>query len=106
MYQFKLDEALREQKIAKADDKVDLFLVDADFIDKYVESEYTMDVSKIGVKPYTTEYFYTYQAATDDKGKLKGVSYEIAPSALIYRRSIAEDVLGTSDPDKYAQHMG
>lgn len=100
VYQYKLDEALRNQKTAGADEKVDLFLVEPDYMDKYVDSEYTMDVSKIGVKPYTTEYAYTYQAATDDKGKLKGVSYCPSPSAIIYRRSIAEDVLGTSDPDK------
>ena len=28
-----------------------------------------MDVSKIGVKPYSTEYEYTYTAATDKNGK-------------------------------------
>ncbi|MBR2582481.1 MAG: carbohydrate ABC transporter substrate-binding protein, partial [Oscillospiraceae bacterium] len=31
-------------------------------------------------------------------GVVKGVSFQCCPSALIYRRSIAKDVLGTDDP--------
>lgn len=100
VYQDKLDSALKRQSSADADDKVDLFLVEPDYIRKYVDSDYTMDVSKIGVKPLKTEYQYTIDAATDSKGRLKGVSFQCCPGALIYRRSIAEDVLGTSDPDK------
>lgn len=99
-YQDRLDSALQRQGSAAADDKVDLFLVEPDYIRKYVDSDYTMDVSKIGVKPLKTEYQYTIDAATDSKGKLKGVSFQCCPGALIFRRSIAEDVLGTSDPDK------
>lgn len=100
LYQQKFDEALANQKNAAADDKIDLFLAEPDYLCKYVDSKYTMDVSKIGVKPYTTEYEYAYTAATDKNGKLKGVGYTLCPGALIYRRSIAEEVLGTSDPDK------
>lgn len=105
VYQRKLDEALKNQSSAKADDKVDLFLVEPDYISKYVDSEYTMDVSKIGVKPLKTEYQYTIDAATDSKGRLKGVSFQCCPGALVYRRSIAEDVLGTSDPDKVQKKL-
>lgn len=99
-YQERLDMALMNNSSAKSDEKVDLFLAEPDYIRKYVDSKYTMDVSKIGVKPYSTEYEYTYTAATDKNGKLKGVSFQLCPSALIYRRSIAEEVLGTSDPDE------
>ena len=38
------------------------------------------------------------QAASDASGVIKGVSFQCCPSALIYRRSIAKDVLGTDDP--------
>ena len=40
------------------------------------------------------------QAATDPNGVVKGVSFQCCPSALIYRRSIAQDVLGVSEPDE------
>ena len=99
VYQDKLDAALQAQATAAADDKVDMFLAEADYIIKYVNSDYTMDVSKIGVSALDTEYKYTVDAATDTRnGQLKGVSFQCCPAALIYRRSIAEDVLGTSDP--------
>ena len=39
----------RLEASAAADDKVDMFLAEADYIIKYVNSDYTMDVSKIGV---------------------------------------------------------
>ena len=71
LYQQKLDEALANQKNAAADDKIDLFLAEPDYLCKYVDSKYTMNVSKIGVKPYTTEYEYAYTAATDKNGSLR-----------------------------------
>lgn len=99
VYQDKLDAALQAQASAAADDKVDMFLAEADYIIKYVNSDYTMDVSKIGVSALDTEYKYTVDAATDTRnGQLKGVSFQCCPAALIYRRSIAEAVLGTSEP--------
>ena len=43
-YQNKLDEALLKQDSAAADDKIDIFLVEADYALKYVDSDYTLDV--------------------------------------------------------------
>ncbi|MGN0577752.1 MAG: carbohydrate ABC transporter substrate-binding protein [Ruminiclostridium sp.] len=97
-YQQKLDEALLAQADAAADEKVDMFLAEADYIIKYVDSEYTMDTSKIGYTPADTTYKYTVEAATDSNGAVKGASFQCCPSALIYRRSIAKEVLGTDDP--------
>ncbi len=99
-YQNALDEALQKNATASADDKVDMFLAEADYILKYTDSDFTMDVSEIGVKQVDTEYQYTVDAASDSNGKIKGVSFQCCPSALIYRRSIAKDVLGTDDPDE------
>ena len=44
-YQQKLDEALLAQADAADDDKVDLFLAEADYIQKYVDSDLTADIS-------------------------------------------------------------
>ena len=100
VYQQKLDEALLNQATAADDDKVDMFLAEADYIGKYVNSEYTMGIDQIGFVNADTMYKYTIQAATDDAGVCKGVSFQCCPSALIYRRSIAKDVLGTDEPDE------
>ena len=98
-YQDKLDEALLNQENASADDKVDLFLAEADYIQKYTESPVTQDVTALGVTDFSSTYAYTVQAASDASGVVKGVSFQCCPAALIYRRSIAKDVLGTDDPD-------
>ena len=98
VYQDKLDEALLNQENAAADDKVDMFLAEADYILKYTNSDYTQDVQALGVTDFSNAYEYTVQAASDDAGTVKGVSFQCCPAALIYRRSIAKDVLGTDDP--------
>ena len=45
-YQQKLDEALLNQKNVAADNKIDIFLVEADYALKYVDTDYTLDVVK------------------------------------------------------------
>ena len=97
-YQQKLDQALLSQADAAADDKVDMFLAESDYIQKYAESDFTQDITKLGVTDFSNAYKYTVQAASDENGVVKGVSFQCCPSALIYRRSIAKDVLGTDDP--------
>ena len=97
-YQNALDEALFNQEGASDDDKIDMFLAEADYILKYAGSDFTQDVQALGVTDFANTYEYTVQAASDADGCVKGVSFQCCPSALIYRRSIAEDVLGTSDP--------
>ena len=97
-YQDKLDEALLGQADASDDEKVDMFLAEADYILKYTNSEATQDVTALGVTDFSNTYAYTVQAASDASGVVKGVSFQCCPSAMIYRRSIAKDVLGTDDP--------
>ena len=99
-YQQKLDQALLSQADAAADDKVDMFLAESDYIQKYAESDFTQDITKLGVTDFSNAYKYTVQAASDENGVVKGVSFQCCPSALIYRRSIAKDVLGTDDPGR------
>ena len=111
-YQAALDEALLNQADASDDEKVDMFLAEADYIIKYTNSDATQDVKALGVTDFSNAYNYTVQAASDANGCVKGVSFQCCPAALIYRRSIAKDVLGTDDPaevqealsdwDKYA----
>ena len=100
VYQQKLDEALLNQENAPADEKIDMFLAEADYIGKYVDSPYTMDVSSFGFTNADTEYEYTIKAASDQSGVCKGVSFQCCPAAVIYRKSIAKDVLGTDVPEE------
>ena len=58
-YQDKLDEALLNQESASADDKVDLFLAEADYILKYTQSPVTQDITALGVTDFSNTYAYT-----------------------------------------------
>lgn len=102
-YQNKLDAALFAQATAEADDRIDLFCVEADYALKYVNTDFTLDVYKdIGLKAKDTanQYKYTKDVMTDKDGVLKGVSWQSTPGGFVYRRSIAKAVLGTDDPAK------
>ena len=99
-YQTNLDEALEEQENAIDDDKVDIFLVEADYASKYVKSDYTLDVlADVGLtqEDVSKQYQYTKDIVSVD-GVLKGVSWQATPGLFAYRRSIAKQVLGTDDP--------
>lgn len=99
-YQNNLDETLLKQANAAADDKIDLFLVEADYALKYVDTEYTMSVSDLGISDadLANQYQYTKDIVTDSNGVLKGVSWQGCPGVLIYNRDIATEVFGTDEP--------
>lgn len=100
-YQNNLDETLSKQADAADDDKIDLFLIEADYALKYVNTDYTMSVSELGITAdeLSNQYTYTQDVVTDENGQLKGVSWQGCPGVMIYNREIANDVFGTDDPD-------
>ena len=106
-YQTKLDEALLNQESASADEKIDLFLVEADYARKYTNSDATMNIADLnGVADATADqYDYTKEVVSDAEGNVKGVSWQACPGLIAYRRSIAKDVLGTDDPEKVQEAL-
>lgn len=101
-YQNNLDETLLKQADASADDKIDLFLVEADYAPKYVDSDYTMPIKDLGItdSDISKQYKYTQDVVTDSEGNLKGLSWQGCPGVLFYNRAAAKEVLGTDDPDE------
>lgn len=102
VYQTKLDAALEKQESASADDKIDMFLIEADYAEKYTKTDYTLDVKSLGITDddMVNQYQYTKDVVTDDNKAQKGISWQGCPGGYIYRRSIAKKVLGTDDPAK------
>ena len=100
-YQDNLDQHLLNQEKAAADDKIDLFLIEADYALKYINSDYALPVKDLGIKDeeLADQYKYTKDIVTDSKGVLKGVSWQGCPGVMIYNREIAKDVFGTDDPE-------
>ena len=106
-YQNNLDQQLLKQADASADDKIDLFLVEADYALKYVDTDYTMSVSDLGITDdeLANQYQYTKDVMTDSNGTLKGVSWQGCPGVLIYNRDIAKDMWGSDDPEEVQKHV-
>ena len=101
-YQNNLDAILPKNADAADDDKVDLFLVEADYALKYVNTELAMPVADLGIadSELANQYQYTKDIVTDENGNLKGVSWQGCPGVLIYNRDAATEVLGSDDPEK------
>ena len=101
-YQNNLDSILPGNADAAADDKVDIFLLEADYAKKYINSdvEVTEKISDLGITDadLADQYQYTKDVVTDAKGDLRGVSWQACPGVLIYNREIAKSVLGSDDP--------
>lgn len=106
-YQINLDEALSEQNEVIDDDKVDIFLVEADYASKYTKSDHTLDILKdVGLtkEDISQQYQYTQDLVSVD-GSMKGISWQATPGLFAYRRSIAKQVLGTDDPAQVQKQL-
>ncbi len=106
-YQDKLDEALKKQDSAAADDKVDMFLCEMDYVNKYTNTDFAVDVKSLGLtdEDLSQMYDYTKQAASDASGVLRGVSWQGCPGGFTYRRSYAKEIFGTDDPEKIQEQV-
>ena len=98
-YQNNLDSALMKQADQSADNKIDIFLIEADYALKYVDTDYAMAMDQLGITEadLSKQYQYTKDVVTDSNGVLKGVSWQGTPGVLFYNRDVAKEVLGTDD---------
>ena len=107
-YQDKLYEALDNQYEASDDEKVDIFLIQEGYALKFTDSSYALDVRKnlgFSDSDLSNQFKYTKDVATNFDGELKALSWQANPSGLIYRRSIAKEVLGTDSPDEVQEKL-
>ena len=108
-YQNHLDEILPTNESAAADDKVDIFLVEADYALKYVNADpavaMSMDDLGIAAGDISDQYKYTQDIVTDSNGALRGLSWQACSAGLIYNRDIAKEVLGTEEPDEVQEKV-
>lgn len=110
VYQQKLDEALMNQADASADDKVDIFLSETDYVYKYTDAaaDVAMPLTDLGIDPdkdLADQYDFTKTTASDADGVQRGSTWQCCPGLLVYRRDIAKDVFGTDDPEEVGKKM-
>ena len=102
-YQNHLDEVLPVNEEAADDEKVDLFLIEADYAKKYINSEVevTEKIADLGITDdeLANQYQYTKDVVTDAEGNLRGVSWQGCPGVLIYNREAAKEGFGRDDLD-------
>ena len=110
VYQQKLDEALLNQADAAADDKIDIFLSETDYVNKYTDADadVAMPLADLGIDPATDlkdQYEFTKATASDMNGVQRGSTWQCCPGLLVYRRDIAMDVFGTDDPEAIGEKV-
>ena len=110
VYQQKLDEALGRQADAAADDKVDIFLSETDYVFKYTDAaaDVAMPLKDLGIdcdKEFADQYDFTRTTASDADGVQRGSTWQCCPGLLVYRRDIAKDVFGTDDPEAVGEKV-
>jgi len=90
---------------ATAEEAPDIFTLEAAFVKKYVNSDWTADL--IGDLGFTEEELAVAipvmrQIGTSNvNGKLKGLSWQATPGALMYRADLAEKYLGVTTPEEF-----
>ena len=85
----------------------DVFAIEEAFVRSFVEEPGVMaDLEDL--KPDLEEMEildYTLDVGTDFDGNLRAVSWQAAPGAMFYRRSLAKEYLGTDEPQKVQEYF-
>ena len=101
-YQNNLDSILPGNVDAADDDKVDIFLIEADYALKYVDADanVAMTLADLGITEddLSKQYTYTQDIVKDADGNIRASSWQACSAGLIYNREIAKAVLGSDDP--------
>ncbi|PKM74390.1 MAG: hypothetical protein CVU91_00555 [Firmicutes bacterium HGW-Firmicutes-16] len=99
-YQDKIDQILADPS---NDLYPDVMLLEVGFVQKYVQSDFLMDVKDVGItdKDMADMYDYNVQLGSDAaSGATKALFWQATPGCLNIRADLAEKYLGTTDPAK------
>jgi len=91
-FQAKIDPVLSSGRGAP-----DIIALESAFVRKYVESGLLMDITDIYNANKSKLLSYPVEVGSYN-GKVYGMSWQAAPGALFYRRSLAKKYLGSDDP--------
>ena len=89
---------------AASDEAPDIFALEAAFVKKYVNSNVTADLAKVGITEADVAAAIPVMKQIGTKtatGELKGLSWQATPGALMYRASLAEKYLGVTTPEEF-----
>ncbi len=91
----------------------DIYAAEAAFVLKYTQgdmAEFAAPYSSFGITSADVDAAeiapYTIDLGSNPAGELVALGYQSTGGCMIYRRSIANDVFGTDDPDAIAEKVG
>ena len=92
---------------ANAEDAPDIFTLEAAFVKKYVNSDWTADLKDVG---FVDDDFATcipamLQIGQNPAGVQKGLAWQSTPGALMYRADLAEKYLGITTPEDFQEKV-
>ena len=108
LYESLLDTKLMGVEELDENERVDLFIFDEDSASKYCseEADVAMKLSELGIADKTdNQYEFTKIPVTDPEGEQRASAYELTAGAFVYRRSIAEKVLGSADIETVSEYV-
>ncbi len=82
----------------------DVFALEDAFVRKYVESGLLLDLTDVYNEIKDKMIAYPAEVGTYN-GKVYGLSWQVTPGAVFYRRSLAKKYLGTDDPAEVQKHL-
>lgn len=86
----------------------DIIVAEPQMLDTMYEAGYLEDLDQ---EPFNAQQYadnmvdYVWQAGKDADGIQRAITYQITPSAIFYRRDIAQEVFGTADPDEIGAYF-
>ena len=98
-YYSRLDEAF------EAGNAPDMFICGFDHVKAYADSDKTITINSAGISNKACEVMYDYslRMACDSYGNIKGLAWDLSPSAVFYQRSLAQLYLGSSEPSQVSK---
>jgi ABC-type glycerol-3-phosphate transport system substrate-binding protein len=82
----------------------DVFALEAAFVRKYIESGLLLDITDVANEVKSKMFGYPIEVGTYN-GKVYGLSWQVTPGAMFYRRSLAKKYLGTDDPAEVQKYF-
>lgn len=84
----------------------DIFTAEIVYLLDWIEQDYWTDLTEYDVDEWSDDYLeYVWELGRSEDGNMRALSWQTTPGGIYYRRSIAEEVFGTDDPDTMSEQF-
>lgn len=95
--------------LSSGTDVPDIFTGESDYVRYLVNAgvwdDLSGDIYEGSAEKTKDVWDYVKDVGTDDTGALRALSWQTTPGSIIYRRDLAEKVLGVSEPEEVAEYL-